>query len=165
MKRKSLVFAVLAAAVSAAAVAAVSLAAGGGASARSVTFHLVEKGQAFHFVDNPPSGAATQTASLGDMFVFTSNLFTTGGKRAGVLGAYCVITAGGKEERSECTGSFSLAGGQLHAIVALRGEPRVTKIGIIGGTGAYEGARGSIVSVTRKSNDNISDDTVHLLLP
>ena len=125
MKRKSLVFAVLAAAVSAAAVAAVSLAAGGGASPRSVTFHLVEKGQAFHFVDNPPSGAATQTASLGDMFVFTSNLFTTSGKRAGVLGAYCVITAGGKQERSECTGSFSLAGGQLHAIVAryLREHP------------------------------------------
>ena len=36
-------------------------------------------------------------------------------------------------------------------------------IAIVGGTGAYEGARGSVTSVSRGDNSPYSDDTVHLL--
>jgi len=165
LKRKSLGFTVLAGAVAAAVVAAVSFAAGGSNSARTVTFHLVEKGQAFHYVDVPPTSTPQQQiASQGDMFVIASNLFTRSGKRAGKLDAYCVITRGGKVDTTVCTGTFRLAGGQLDAIVTMRGEQNVTRIGIIGGTGVYEGARGSIVSVGTV-NGNISRDTVQLQLP
>jgi hypothetical protein len=166
MKRTSFVLAVLAAAVAAVVVAAVSFAAGGGSSARkSVTFHLVEKGEGFHFVDNPPTAAPNEhIASQGDEIVFAANLFTLGGKRAGSLNAYCVVTRGGNSQTDECTGSFGLAGGQLAGIVSQRGEQNVTRIAIVGGTGAYEGASGTVVSVS-SPNSNISHDTVHLLLP
>jgi hypothetical protein len=39
----------------------------------------------------------------------------------------------------------------------------VTHIAIVGGTGAYVGASGEIVSVSRGSNSPYSDDTIHLL--
>ena len=163
MQRKSFLFAVLAAAVSAAVVAAVSFAASDGSTTKTVTFKLTEKGQVFNYVDNPPTSKG-HVASAGDMFVFSSELLTPGGKRAGHLDAYCVVTRGGKGEVSECTGTFSLAGGQLHGIVNNKGEQNVTKVGILGGTGAYQGAQGTIVSVSRP-NSNISHDTVTLQLP
>jgi hypothetical protein len=164
MKRKSFVLAVLAAAVSAASVAAVSFAAGGGTSRKSITLHLIEKDQGFHYVDNPPvSTPQEQQSSQGDEFVFAANLFTTAGKRAGSLDAYCVVTRGGSRDSTVCSGTFALAGGQLQGMVAQRGDSNVIRIAIVGGTGAYEGAKGSIVSVT-KDDSNISRDTVHILL-
>ncbi|HKP19678.1 MAG TPA: hypothetical protein VJT84_14475 [Gaiellaceae bacterium] len=165
MKRTSFVVAVLAAAVAAAAVAAVSFAAGGSQSATGITLHLVEKDQAFHYVDNPPvSTPQEHFASQGDVFVFTANLFTQGGKRAGTLNAYCVVTQGGNPETSTCTGTFGLAGGQLAAMASMRGEGGTSKIAVVGGTGAYEGAKGSAVSIS-KPNGNTSRDTIHLILP
>ena len=166
MKRKSLVLATLAAAVSAAVVAAIALAAGGGTTAKGITIHLVEKSQSFNFVDNPPSGAQTHIASAGDFFVLSSNLLTTGGGHAGELYAECVSATGGKNNVSVCNGVFRLAGGQLDLMTSIRGQGgKVTKIAVVGGTGAYEGARGSIVSVSNGPNSPISHDTVHLLLP
>jgi hypothetical protein len=38
-----------------------------------------------------------------------------------------------------------------------------TNIAIVGGTGAYEGALGSIEAVSRGANSPYTDDTVHLL--
>jgi hypothetical protein len=166
LKRKSLVLATLAAAVSAAVVAAIALAAGGGSTPNGVTIHLVEKSQSFNFVDNPPSGAQSQIASAGDLFVLSSNLFTRSGKRAGALDASCVSATGGKNNTSVCTGVFRLAAGQLDLMTSIRGQGgRVTEIAVVGGTGAYEGARGSIESISNGPNSNISHDTVHLLLP
>ena len=163
MQRKSFLFAVLAAAVSAAVVAAVSFAADNGSTSKTVTFKLTEKSQVFNYVDNPPTSKG-HVSSPGDMYVFSSELLTPGGKRAGRLDAYCVVTQGGKGEVSECNGTFSLAGGQLHGVVNQKGEPNVTKVGIIGGTGAYQGAQGTVVSVS-KPDSNISHDTVTLQLP
>jgi hypothetical protein len=40
---------------------------------------------------------------------------------------------------------------------------KTTYIGILGGTGAYEGARGSIKAVSRGQSSPYTDDTVHLL--
>lgn len=109
MKRKSFIWTVLAAAVAAAVVAAVSFAAGGGKSSSGITMHLIEKDQAFHYVDNPPVSTP-----------------------------------------------------QEH--FASQGEGGTSKIAIVGGTGAYEGAKGSAVSVS-KPNGNTSRDTIHLILP
>src|SRR5205809_169875 len=78
----------------------------------------------------------------------------------GILGVGA-LTAGGVA--STCYGTFGLKGGQLAGITTVRGEGRITRIAIVGGTGSYEGARGSVISVTRRSNDRFSDDTIHLI--
>jgi hypothetical protein len=47
-------------------------------------------------------------------------------------------------------------------VTSIRNQ-RVTRIAIVGGTRAYVGARGEVVSVSRGENSPYSDDTVHLL--
>ena len=143
------------------ALAAVGVAATSHSSA--ITFRLVEKSESFHFVDNPPFGGQNQPPSQGDTFAFTSSLWTTGGKRAGTLRATCTVTEGGPVGASTCYGTFGLKGGQLAGIATVRGEGRITRVAIVGGTGDYEGARGSVISVTRQSNDQYSDDVIHLM--
>lgn len=153
--------------LAAAAFAAVMLCvvgAAGAAKSSGTTMHLVEKDVAFNFVDNKPTSTrAAHIASIGDMFAFTSSLWTRGNKRAGTLNASCIVTSGGKVPTFECTGTFSLAGGQLELQTAMREDVNPTHIAIVGGTGAYEGARGSITTVSRGQNSPYTDDTIHLL--
>jgi hypothetical protein len=125
-----------------------------------ITMHLVEKEQGGNYVDNKPTG---HIASPGDIFAFSSTLWTKGNKRAGSLYAHCIVAAGGKSPVLECTGMFALAGGQLALQTTLKEAAKVTHIAIVGGTGAYVGASGEIVSVSRGSNSPYSDDTIHLL--
>jgi hypothetical protein len=131
----------------------------------AITFHLVEKDYAFNYVDNKPRGGPNEPPSIGDMFAFTSTLWTRTNKRAGTLYATCVVATGGKNPVSACTGTFALKGGQLELQTALRfgAENAPQKIAIVGGTGAYEGATGMVTSVSRGQNSPYSDDTVHLL--
>jgi hypothetical protein len=149
-----------------AALAAVALCVAGVAGAAGqtpgTTFHLVEKDEGFNFVDNKPT-SNKHVASIGDMFAFTSSLWTPAHKRAGSLQASCVVTSGGKHPAFECTGTFGLAGGQLELQTSMRDGVNPTNIAIVGGTGAYEGALGSIKAVSRGENSPYTDDTVHLL--
>jgi hypothetical protein len=152
--------------LAAAAVAAVTAlcAAGAGSAASGTTFHLVEKDAGGNFVDNKPfAKPGTQTASIGDMFVFSSTLLTRGNKHAGTLYGSCVAATAGTRPTFECTGTFALAGGELALQTITREPDKVTHIAIVGGTGAYEGARGSVTSVSRGANSPYTDDTVHLL--
>lgn len=164
MKPKLIVPAGLAALL---ALSAVGLAAGAGGAknASGITFHLVEKDHAFNYVDNKPRGGPNEPPSIGDMFAFTSTLWTRTNKRAGTLYATCVVASGGKNPVSSCTGTVALKGGQLELQTALRFGPGSTpqKIAIVGGTDAYEGATGMVTSVSRGENSPYSDDTVHLL--
>jgi hypothetical protein len=136
--------------------------AGAARTTPGVTFHLVEKDKAFHFVDNKPIGGPNAPPSLGDMFAFSSTLWTRAGKRAGTLYATCVVASGGRRNVMQCNGTFALKGGELSAIALVRDE-EVTHIAIVGGTGAYEGARGQVTSVSRGESSPFSDDTFHLL--
>jgi hypothetical protein len=163
MKRTPLVLAVLAAGIAAVTVAAFSLAAGGKAASGG-TIHLVEKSQSFYYVDNRPLQAPNEPPSQGDMFAISSNLLSTSGQRAGTLHAYCVFATGGGTPVTECTGSIALTGGTLVGVTTVRGDTNRVDVALLGGTGAYEGARGSFVSIS-KPNSNNSHDTVHLVLP
>jgi hypothetical protein len=136
--------------------------AGAARQAPGTTFRLVEKDEGFNFVDNKPT-SSKHVASIGDMFAFTSSLWTPAHKRAGSLQASCVVTSGGKHPVLECTGTFALAGGQLELQTSMRDGANPTNIAIVGGTGAYEGALGSIKAVSRGENSPYTDDTVHLL--
>jgi hypothetical protein len=133
---------------------------------KSFTFHLVEKSVGFNFVDNPPRQGMQEPPLIGDQFAFTSDVLTRAGKHAGEIDATCVVTRGGPAGRSVCTGIMGLAGGQLSLVAEapIADVTGSTSIAIVGGTGAYEGATGQILSKSRGANSPFSDDTVHLIL-
>jgi hypothetical protein len=153
-----------AALVAAAFVLSVAGVAGAAKRTPGITFHLIEKDGGGNFVDNKPYAKGQHgPVSLGDMFVFNSTLLTRAHKRAGSLYATCTAASGGNSPGFICSGTFMLAGGQLELQTAMREDSKVTHIGIVGGTGVYEGARGSITAVSRGENSPYTDDTVHLL--
>ena len=81
--------------------------------------------------------------SLGDAFVFTSDL-TRHGEHVGHTGVVCTTTSVAREE-SQCVGTAKLPRGQIAIQGLLAGEPEVFTFPITGGTGAYEGADGTLV--------------------
>jgi hypothetical protein len=81
--------------------------------------------------------------SQGDSFVFTSNL-TMQGKQVGHTGVVCTITSTATEE-SQCVGTVWLLRGQITIQGLVAGEPQVFQFPITGGSGAYEGAEGTLV--------------------
>jgi hypothetical protein len=136
------------------------------AERKSVTLHLVEKDVGFNFIDNPPRQGQNAPPLIGDQFAFTSDLLTRGGAHAGHLDATCMVTRGGSNGIGVCYGVFSLKGGQISGIATTHlAQEGADVIAIVGGTGAYEGVAGSIISKPRGPNSNFSDDTVHLLWP
>ncbi len=158
---KRLAFAI--AAVVAAGVAAIAVVANGNAQRGGErTFTLVARGGSFHFLDNPPrqGNLEEEPPTAGDGFVGAQNLYTRAGRRAGTLGFQCTAVVGGVRPRLHCVGAYGLAGGQLMAQTVFATEERITEIAITGGTGAYRGARGYVVS--RETREG-SIDTIHLL--
>jgi hypothetical protein len=128
------------------------------------TFKIIEgSGGTFKFIDNAPKARNPRNPrlSVGDVFLFTSPLFNEADKRIGRLHVYCVVTRGGRFRRStsQCSGTYALRDGTLAASAVLRGEDAT--IAVIGGTGAYEGARGSITD--RDLPRGRTESTVHLL--
>jgi len=150
--------------LAAAAVVAVLAAAPAAAQApRTITFKERDKGSTFKFIDNPPRAANPRRArpGLGDMFVISNPLVSDSGARRGTLRASCVITGASRRSTPAlCYGVFSLKEGQLVAVVSTTNiDTKVTNGAIIGGTGAYAGARGTFRSTSTKTG---ADDTVTL---
>ena len=158
----------LIAAVVATIVGVAAVSAGHAGSPGDRTIRLVETRDSFTFVDNPPAGnARTKRISAGDLFAGTARLDDDSGNRAGSLHVACVATTGGKgvQARFQCNGTINLADGTL-AISALNerhADQDVTHISVVGGTGAYEGALGSVVQTPRPSAGDTTDDVIHLV--
>ena len=155
----------LAVAVLAAGAAAAGFAASGSAQKKGgpavTTITLVGRGGSFHFVDNAPyqRNPEEQPPSAGDTFVGTQGFFLRG-RRAATLYFQCTVVSGGSPGASHCTGTYALRGGTIAASAVFRGQRPVTRIAIVGGTGAYEGARGSVISRDRRGT---TIDTIRLL--
>jgi hypothetical protein len=81
--------------------------------------------------------------SLGDAFVFSSDL-TKRGRSVGHTGVVCTITSVARNE-SQCVGTAWLRKGQITIQGLVAGEPEMFSFAITGGTGAYEGAGGTLV--------------------
>jgi hypothetical protein len=81
--------------------------------------------------------------SQGDAFVFTSDL-TKHGRDVGHTGVVCTITSTEREE-VQCVGTAWLKRGQITIQGLLAGEPDRFSFPITGGSGAYEGADGTLV--------------------
>jgi hypothetical protein len=158
----------LAVLVAAAAAALLALGTGSGhaqAPAGERTLQFTSTLGGLRFVDAPPRGRAG-VVSRGDLVAFTNVVSDTAGARAGTLHAVCHVTAPRRSITTaifQCSGTTLLRDGTLAlgGAVPIGADGPVT-LAVTGGTGAYEGVRGSVLSVPRGSGD-VADDTVHLL--
>jgi allene oxide cyclase-like protein len=128
------------------------------------TFKLIQgSGGTFKIIDNAPKARNPRNPrlSVGDAYVFSSPLFNEANNRIGTLHVSCAVTRGGRFPRatSQCHGTYALRDGTLAASAVLR-RGNAT-IAVVGGTGAYEGARGSIID--RALPRGRIENTVHLL--
>jgi hypothetical protein len=129
------------------------------------TIKLVERPGSDHFVDNPPRGTRrNRRISAGDFAVTTAPLFDeTNTTRLGTLHTMCFATRGGRFARVtfQCNGTVVLPDGTLAINFGGRfGEEVVAAV--TGGTGAFEGRTGSVVS-SERPNSKLADDTIHLV--
>ena len=146
------------------------LAASGGAqSTEGQTIKLVTKNFHYGFVDNPPKiRGRTGTPGPGDVIALTGIATDPGGKRLGSLDAAVTVTKGGRSGWAVGMGAYKLADGEIHLMIrtSTREAEQTTESGsVVGGTGAYAGARGTFTSVDRKgtAGGDPSDDTITLL--
>jgi hypothetical protein len=168
MKRLSL----LAAAVAAAIAVSVVLAATGGAQTpggRTLTFLDDTNHGTQAFVDNAPKSPARNPRSgrfrlsTGDvLYVRSPILDDDGGKRIGTAYSQFTVLKGDSFANAVFRGhgTFRLHDGQIEADGVFRIANATNTVAVLGGTGAYEGARGSLTftEVARGSQD-----TLHLL--
>jgi hypothetical protein len=132
------------------------------------TFELLERSGGLSAVDLPPRARSRRAApSRGDMVVFTKRVFaSSSGGRLGTLHAHCTVTVPGRSIETavfDCEGTLALRDGKLTFGTSARiGSQRTVTLAVTGGTGAYEGARGSIVSREQGKGDTTTD-TVHLV--
>jgi hypothetical protein len=151
---------ILAISVAAATIAAlaIALSASGGASASGSgarTLHLTFQTSYAQTFEQPPEGE-----SAGDLSVFGGTL-RSGGKAAGKFQAECVHVS---STHSQCSLTGAVHGGQIAAVPAygpgFSGTQPVSRYPIVGGTGAFQNARGYIVE-----QDTAQDSgslTIHL---
>lgn len=81
--------------------------------------------------------------SLGDQFVFTSEL-TKRGRTVGHTGVVCTVTSVERNE-SQCAGTAWFEKGQIAIQGLISGEPERFSFPITGGTGVFESAGGTLV--------------------
>jgi hypothetical protein len=133
-----------------------------GASVRTITFRELNKGSRFAYIDNPPRNKSHQRPvfSIGDQLALADPLANSSGK-IGELRATCTITKTAPAPKGNslnpghpfCTGAFVTNKGTLFAQTADAGAKK-TKGSIVGGTGAYVGARGTFTSTSTKTGMN-----------
>ena len=130
-------------------------------SAGEQTIELTARTTGVRIVDLAPRGRV----SAGDVLVSTNRLTNAAGAPAGTAHMLCGVTRPARTfERAtfQCAGTQRLNDGTLSfSLVARLGADRVITAAITGGTGAYAGARGSVVNTER--SENVSDQVVRLL--
>ena len=98
--------------------------------------------------------------------MFTSVYSDTAGRRVGRLSAACAVVRGGRtfvQARFQCGATVILRDGTLTVSGAFSGDQRDENVltAVTGGTGAYEGARGSVSQ--RNLPGSRTENTIHLL--
>jgi hypothetical protein len=167
MSRRNLAVLVAAAAAivsGAVAVAAPVLAQSSGG--QTLTFQELNKGSRFDFIDNAPRNPHTRRPvfSVGDQIVLANPLADDSG-RVGELRAVCTFTKRAPATDNVnpghpfCSGAFLLKSGTLFLETSDAGG-KTTRGAVVGGTGAYVGARGTFTSTSTKTGAN---DVVNLM--
>jgi len=131
---------VLLAAGVAASASALVLAVGGSAQGPSPkTFQLVERPVQLTEIHNPPRRVAQ-----GDAAVYRAKL-TASGETIGSEHSHCVVTKADKHPVALCTDSFFLRDGRITAVGGVNLDRSEQLLPVVGGTGAYEGAQGTVL--------------------
>lgn len=168
MKRLSVPAAVL----PAAAAVAVVIAANGGAQtpgARTLTFLDDTNHTSQGFVDSAPTspvrdpGSRRFRLSIGDtVYVHSAILDRAGGTRIGTAYSQFTVVSGNSFANAVLRGhgAFKLRDGQIAAEGIVRPANATNTVAVVGGTGAYAGARGSLAFTEVPDG---SQDTIHLL--
>jgi hypothetical protein len=133
--------------------------------ARTFTLFELERSATFRFIDNPPRAFRNGRGSVspGDIATVRTPVADATKHRAGWFNAACVVTKPGKTFARavlQCDLGYELKDGHIAAAATVRGESPSTVSAITGGTGAYEGARGTATAVEGRYE---SKDTLHLL--
>jgi len=164
MTRRTIIVCLAAAAI----LAAVLASTGSAQQPTGRTFTLIEHDDSEAFGDVAPRSSNQQNPRLsgGDMHVFTSKLFDEDNHNVGSVFAQCITVRGGRtflQARFQCSATLILRDGTLAVNSAFRGSQRDEDVpsAVTGGTGAYEGARGSISY--RNLPKGLMENTVHLL--
>lgn len=133
------------------------------------SFKLIEQDESSAFGDSGPKSRNRRNPrfSGGDLHVFTSRVFNEANVRVGRLYGDCVAVRGGRDFTKalfRCSATFVLRDGTIAVDAAFRGnqDDEDVQLAVTGGTGAYEGARGS-VTVRGLPRDRM-ENTVHLPL-
>lgn len=149
----------------AAAAAAAVLAAGGSAQApgaRTLTFMETDRGSTFRVVDNPPRARRTRQGfptrvSAGDTLAISQRLVQGSGPATGTIHVSCTATTGRAQRFDRavfvCHATTTLPDGTIALEAALRFGDQAVTAAVTGGTGAYEGARGTFTSAGSPSVD------------
>ena len=155
--------------VTAAAVAIVVAATGGAQTpaARTLTLFQNTAAESNTLIDNTPKSPAKSPddshfrLSPGDTLIArTPVLDHRGGKRIGTLYTTVAVVKGTKFENATLQGQLILALGHSNIVLAGLAGAAKSPFAVIGGTGAYEGARGS---ATEKETNNGATLTLRLL--
>ena len=165
----TLIGAALVAAATAAAIAVTS----GNAQApgeRTVTFVERSNDAGTVVADVPPFMKSKHDApGKGDTVLFPSTVLdSTGATKLGTFVGRCTLLKATKHfvgSISICDGIYNLGTGTITAAAFLTFNNKPITFAVTGGTGAYEGARGSGTTTDRPGNNNPLSDTVIHLLP
>jgi hypothetical protein len=152
--------------IAATAVIAVAASTGGNAQtagSRTVTFFEDGSSGTFAFIDNRPHSPAANPDSpkarfsLGDQAVFSERLLDrAGGKAVGRVFATQTVVAGSRFPRvtNLIHAVFRLQDGQIVIDAAVDARhPEKVRAAVTGGTGAYEGARGTFTTSPGKTGN------------
>jgi hypothetical protein len=155
-------FVVLAAAAVAALLVSSAAPAAGGAP-RVIRFLEVDKQRGDIYVDTDHNNRG----SAGDIFMGSFALYSwaKGGGRGDHIGHAKVMCTFRGESSGFCTGTFYIPGGTVVGEGYIRFSNAPFTIPVVGGTGAYAGARGTFTSRSIRDNDEVSlsADVVRLL--
>jgi hypothetical protein len=130
-------------------------------AARTIVLKELEQGSTFKHVRNTKT-RNQRSLAMGDLIVFTNPLADTSGQRVGKLFVTCTGTVGNRsflKAVMTCTAVMTVRDGSLSIVTNTSPGADVTTGAVVGGTGAYAGARGVLLSRPGKGG---SDDTITL---
>jgi hypothetical protein len=119
--------------------AVVTATASGTPSRDSSVLHFYENAGQRVFVDNAPKG---RNPSVGDVFIYTNPVFTRHGGRVGSDHRVCTVVG---PLVFACGGTLQLPNGQL-MLQSLGAAAAGASEAVVGGTGAFVGARGLLTT-------------------
>ena len=108
-----------------------------GASSGVASLRFYERSGATHVIDNAPKG---KQAGRGDLVLYANPIFDRQGTQVGTDHGVCIVLGTGQ---SQCDSTLALPKGQI-VTHGLQGAKSGFDLAVIGGTGAYSGARGTM---------------------